>query len=73
MEEIDDSYLLFYEQDVDYYEDDEGYTKLEEKGKINNKKGKKLHSIFSKLKIIEYAKLTSRKDAIKIFNVLNKL
>ncbi len=44
MEEIDDSYLLFYEKDVDYYEDDEGYTKLEEKGIINNKKSKKLHS-----------------------------
>lgn len=31
MEEIDDSYLLFYEQDEDYYEDDEGNTKIEEK------------------------------------------
>ena len=69
MEEIEDSYLLFYEQDVDNYQDDEGHTKPEEKGKINNKKGKKLHSIFSKLKIIEYAKHTSRKDAIKKFNV----
>ena len=46
MEEIDDSYLLFDEKDVDYYEDDEGYTKLEEKGIINNKKCKKLHSTY---------------------------
>ena len=37
MEEIEDSYLLFYEQDVDNYQDDEGHTKPEEKGKINNK------------------------------------
>ena len=32
MEEIEDSYLLFYEQDVDNYQDDEGHTKPEEKG-----------------------------------------
>ena len=40
MEEIEDSYLLFYEQDVDNYQDDEGHTKPEEKGKINIKKVK---------------------------------
>ena len=34
-----------------------------------NKKGKKLHTIQSKIKIIKYAKENSRIDAIKKFNV----
>jgi hypothetical protein len=41
------------------------YTDTEEKGNINNKKNKILHTVYSKLKIIEYDKLTTRKEAFK--------
>ena len=41
------------------------YTDTEEKGNINNKKDKILHTVYSKLKIIEYDKLTTRKEAFK--------
>jgi hypothetical protein len=40
-------------------------TDTEEKGNINNKKNKILHTVYSKLKIIEYDKLTTRKEAFK--------
>ena len=40
-------------------------TDTEEKGNINNKKNKILHTVYSKLKIIEYDKLITRKEAFK--------
>lgn len=69
MEEVDDAYLLSYIKNVDFYENNEGYTDTEEKGNINNKKNKILHTVYSKLKIIEYDKLTTRKEAFKKLQV----
>ena len=57
-------YLLSFDQDDDIFEDNEGISNLNDKTKPNNKKGKKLHTIYSKLKIIAYAKANSRRLAI---------
>ena len=62
-------YLLTFDQDDDIFEDNEGNSNLIDKSKPNNKKGKKLHTIYSKLKIISYAKAHSRSLAMEKYNI----
>ena len=62
-------WLLIFGQDDEIFEDNEGISNLNDKTKLNNKKGKKLHTIYSKLKIISYAKANSRRLAIEKFNI----
>ena len=62
-------YLLTFNQDDDIFEDNEGISNLNDKTKSINKKGKKLHTIYSKWKIITNAKANSRRLAIEKFNI----
>ena len=67
-ENKEDAIEIFQEEENIDFDDD-----IKEENNIcisqYNKKGKKLHTIQSKIKIIKYAKENSRIDAIKKYNV----
>ena len=68
LENQEDIIEIFQEEENNDFDED-----LNEENNVSisqyNKKGKKLHTIQSKIKIIKYAKENSRIDAIKKFNV----
>ena len=67
-ENKEDTIEIFQEEENNDFDDD-----INEENNISisqyNKKGKKLHTIQSKIKIIKYAKENSRIDTIKKYNV----
>ena len=67
-ENKEDTIEIFQEEENNDFDDD-----INEENNISisqyNKKGKKLHTIQSKIKIIKYAKENSRSEAIKKYNV----
>ena len=67
-ENKEDTIEIFQEEENNDFDDD-----INEENNISisqyNKKGKKLHTIQSKIKIIKYAKENSRIEAIKKYNV----
>ena len=67
-ENKEDTIEIFQEEENNDFDED-----FNEENNVSisqyNKKGKKLHTILSKIKIIKYAKENSRIDAIKKYNV----
>jgi len=57
------------ESDQDSFEIIKETVSQEENQILNNKKNTKLHTIFSKTKIIKFAKENARKEACIIYNI----
>lgn len=61
--------ILNQEEIIEIEESDLAFESDEEKPSINNKKGVKLHTIKSKIKIAKYAKSNTIKEAVLKFNI----
>ena len=61
--------ILNQEEIIEIEESDLAFESDEEKHSINNKKGVKLHTIKSKIKIAKYAKSNTIKEAVLKFNI----
>ena len=61
--------ILNQEEIIEIEESDLAFESDEEKPSINNKKGVKLHTIKSKIKITKYAKSNTIKEAVLKFKI----